>query len=83
MRTYLILKEKAKRFHEDPEIAQALEVARQSAIFELTSPEGLSAKGLQAVRAEAAASSEEKLAAVGYGHERLDQLVNELLLGVR
>jgi xylose isomerase len=83
MRTYLILKDKAKRFHEDPEIAQALEVARQSAIFELTSPEGLSAKGLQAVRAEAAASSEEKLAAVGYGHERLDQLVNELLLGVR
>jgi xylose isomerase len=83
MRTYLILKDKARRFHEDPEIAEALEVARRSAITVPTSPEGLSAAGIAAVRSEAAASSEEKLASIGWGHERLDQLVTELLLGVR
>jgi len=83
MRTYLILKDKARRFHEDTEIAEALEVARRAAILEPTSPDGLTAAGIATVRAEAAASSEEKLAAIGWGHERLDQLVTELLLGVR
>ena len=49
-------------------------MARTAAIHEPTGP-------LSAVRASSA--DEAALAAVGYGHERLDQLVTELLLGVR
>ena len=39
------------------------------------------ASPLEAVRS--ASPDEDALAAQGYGHERLDQLVTELLLGVR
>jgi xylose isomerase len=83
MRTYLILREKVHHFHHDPDIAEALETARVSAIGELTSPGGHGAQAIAGLRAGAAGTSEDKLAAVGYGHERLDQLVTELLLGVR
>ena len=34
-------------------------------------------------RSAAAGYPEESMATAGYGHERLDQLVTELLLGVR
>jgi len=81
MRTYLILKDKAERFHLDPDIAEALAAAQVEGLSAFTSPLGLGAEGLADIRAtevDAAA-----LGAVGYGHERLDQLVNELLLGVR
>ena len=78
MRTYLILADKARRFHEDAEIQDALRVG----------------EGRRARRADAAGGwarraprrrrfDEDALAAQGYGHERLDQLVTELLLGVR
>jgi xylose isomerase len=77
MRTYLVLAEKARRFREDPEIAEALAVAKVADLALPTRPEG----GLP----ELLATSEDEaaLAAQGYGHERLDQLVTELLLGVR
>jgi len=74
MRSYLILKEKAARMREDPEIREALGAAQAGAIFEPTG-------SLDDVRAGTA--DEDALAATGYGHERLDQLVTELLLGVR
>ncbi|MGI0130736.1 MAG: TIM barrel protein, partial [Thermoplasmata archaeon] len=77
MRTYLILKEKAQRFQEDPDIREALQVARVEQLREPTCPAG----GLDEIRA--LEIREEDLADVGYGHERLDQLVTELLLGVR
>jgi len=83
MRTYLILREKARRFETDPEIAGALAAARRADLAEPTSPAGRGAEAVAALRATAATSSEEDLAAPGYGHERLDQLVTELLLGVR
>jgi xylose isomerase len=83
MRTYLILKEKVRRFHADPEIAEALETARRAGTAEPTSPGGLGAGALAELRSAAAAATEDLLAATGYGHERLDQLVTELLLGVR
>jgi xylose isomerase len=83
MRTYLILRDKVRRFNDDKEIAEALNVAGRFLISEPTSPSGLGSAALAQVRAEAAGLSEEKLAEVGYGHERLDQLVTELLLGVR
>ena len=77
MRTYLILAEKARRFGEDEEIQDALRVAKVADLAEPTTP----GSGLeQILNAE---FDEEALAAKGYGHERLDQLVTELLLGVR
>jgi xylose isomerase len=81
MRTYLILAEKARRFHEDPEIAAARAEAQVDRLREPTLPEGPSSEALAALRAERFDLG--GLSAHGYGHERLDQLVNELLLGVR
>jgi xylose isomerase len=76
MRTYLILAEKAARFREDPDIQEALRVAKEDQLREPTAPEGLD-------RLLSSAFDEDALASQGYGHERLDQLVTELLLGVR
>jgi len=77
MRTYLILADKARRFHEDPEIQEARAVARADRLAEPTRPAG----GLEELRTMP--YDEDALAAPGHGHERLDQLVTELLLGVR
>jgi xylose isomerase len=81
MRTYLILADKARRFQEDPDIQEALAVAKAASLAEPTSPGGLGADALAAIRGEA--FDLDALAAPGLGHERLDQLVTELLLGVR
>jgi xylose isomerase len=81
MRTYLILAEKARRFAEDPEIQAALQTAKAAELAVATSPGGWDADSIEAVRR--APRDEAALAAQGYGHERLDQLVTELLLGVR
>jgi xylose isomerase len=83
IRTYLILREKVRRFHDDPEIAEALRTALRSEISEPTSPAGLGADAIAGLRSEGASVDEGALATTGYGHERLDQLVTELLLGVR
>ena len=77
MRTYLILAEKARRFREDEEIQDALRVAKVADLAEPTTP----GSGLEQILNSE--FDEEALAAKGYGHERLDQLVTELLLGVR
>ncbi len=74
MRTYLILKDKAERMRDDADIQEALQATKADQLAEPTGP-------LAAVRS--AALDEDALAAHGYGHERLDQLVTELLLGVR
>jgi xylose isomerase len=74
MRSYLILKEKVERMREDAEIQDALRVAMAQRLAEPTGP-------LEAVRS--ACADEDALARRGYGHERLDQLVTELLLGAR
>ncbi len=81
MRTYLILREKVGRFHADPEIAAALEVAGVAGLAEPTLPGGSTPDTIAALRQ--GPFDLEALAGRGYGHERLDQLVNELLLGVR
>jgi xylose isomerase len=81
MRTYLILKEKAERYRTDPEIAEALHAAMADRLTEPTSPGGLDAAALAGIRAVEVDTA--ALGARGYGHERLDQLVTELLLGVR
>ena len=74
MRSYLILKEKVERMRDDAEIQDALRVAQADRLAEPTGT-------LAEVRA--ATFDEAALAAQGYGNERLDQLVTELLLGVR
>jgi xylose isomerase len=80
MRTYLILKEKAKRFDQDPEIQAAL---KASSVAELGEPTigKYSAAAAQALRADP--GDPDKLAVRGYANEHLDQLVMELLMGVR
>ena len=77
MRTYLILAEKARRFREDTEIQAALNDAQAGRLAEPTRPQG----GLEEIRGSV--YDEAGLATQGYGHERLDQLVTELLLGTR
>jgi xylose isomerase len=81
MRTYLILREKARRFAEDPEIAAALLEAQVDGLSERLLPGGYSSEAIADLRAVDV--DVDALAARGYGHERLDQLVTELLLGVR
>jgi xylose isomerase len=83
MRTYLILREKVRRFHADADITGALATARRQDIHEPTSEGGLGVDALAALRNLAGTYSEDKIVATGYGHERLDQLVTELLLGYR
>ena len=81
MRSYLILRDKAQRFRDDPEIQAARAAAMVDRLGEPTSPAGPSADALAALRR--GPRDVEALAAQGYGNERLDQLVTELLLGVR
>jgi len=78
MRTYLILAEKAARFSEDAEIQEALVATRASELNEPTVPPGATLDELRRVRIDVDALSSQ-----GYGNERLDQLVSELLLGTR
>jgi xylose isomerase len=80
MRTYLLLKEKAKRFAADSEIKAAMEAA---SVAELGKPtvgaySAAAAKELHDNPGDPAA-----LANRGYYNERLDQLVVELILGAR
>ncbi len=81
MRTYLILKEKAAQFNADAEI--------QSLLAEINADRGDASRFLTPYSTEAAdtlkahAFDREALAARGLGYEKLDQLTNELLLGVR
>ena len=80
MRTYLILKEKAKRFAADTEIAAALAEASASELS-VASVGRYSAKSAAELAANPGDPNE--LARRGYGNERLDQLVVELLMGAR
>jgi len=81
MRTYLILKEKAERFKADPEI--------QGLLAEIQADDGSMDEFKGAYTPERAAAlkafsfDRQALGARGMKYEKLDQLVNELLLGVR
>jgi xylose isomerase len=80
MRTYLILKDKAERFRDDADIQEALATAMVDRLSQPTLPEDPESR-FETLRAET--FDVDALANRGYGHERLDQLVTELLLGVR
>jgi xylose isomerase len=81
MRTYLILKEKAAQFNADAEI--------QALLAEATAERGDAGRFLTPYSADAAAAlkahdfDREAIAARGLRYEKLDQLTNELLLGIR
>lgn len=72
IRSYLILRDAARRFHTDADIAEALEAAQVAMIHEPTTA-GTVPPGF-----DPASSARREL-----GFERLDQLVTELLMGVR
>ena len=80
MRTYLALAERARAFDELPEVKAALDAASTP---ELAEPSTNGAGEADALKAEAAADRLDALAVRGYGNEALDQLVVEVLLGVR
>jgi xylose isomerase len=81
MRTYLILKEKAKQFNADPEI--------QALLAEINASDGSQDEWLSAYNRESAqklkAAELDRVAigSRGLPYERLDQLTIEVLLGVR
>lgn len=79
MRTYLILAEKARAFDADPRVAEAMAAAQVPELAQPTvgpySPQAAQALADEAFDVDA-------IAARGAGHERVDQLVVECLLGV-
>jgi xylose isomerase len=81
MRTYLMLKEKAERFHADSEI--------QGLLAKINADDGSMNAFQGAYTAQKAAAlkaytfDREALGSRGLQYEKLDQLVNELLLGLR
>jgi xylose isomerase len=82
MRTYLIFKEKARRFNADPEIQALLREiyggnAEHAALFS----GGYSKEA--ASKLKAIDFQPDTLARRGYQYEKLDQLTIDLLLGVR
>ena len=81
MRTYLILKDKARQFDQDAEIQQALaEIGAQDEAM-LPMLGEYSADKAHSLKQQT--FDREALGARGWAYERLDQLTVELLLGVR
>jgi xylose isomerase len=84
MRTYLIFKDKVERFNKDPEIQgilSDLKALDQKVVVDTGAKlkyNSQAAKQLKEASFDVAA-----LRAQGYGYERLDQLTNEVLLGIR
>jgi xylose isomerase len=81
MRTYLILKEKARQFNLDPEIQEIL--ARVQADDGSMVPFQGSYSTIKANGLKSHPFDRDELGQRGLGYERLDQLTIELLLGVR
>ncbi len=81
MRTYLILKEKGQQFNADPEIQGLLaEIQADDGSMDVFKGAYTSQK---ATELKAFSFDRQGLSARGMKYEKLDQLVNELLLGVR
>jgi xylose isomerase len=78
MRTYLILRERARAFRADPEVQEALTASR---VHELSVPTLAPGESYESLRAEE--FDVEAAAARGYHFAHLDQLAIEHLLGAR
>jgi xylose isomerase len=76
MRTYLILKEKAKRWNADPEIQAIVKELSKPSLVGKFSKDG-------AAQLKSRAFNRQSLGARGLPYERLDQLTIEVLLGAR
>jgi xylose isomerase len=83
MRTYLLLKERAKAFRADPEVAAALEEAGAGALATPTLADGETYDDLLADRSAFEEFDVDAPAQRGYGFARIDQLAIEHLLGAR
>jgi xylose isomerase len=79
MRTYLILKERAKAYRSDTRVIEAMKVANIPGLLEPTLAAGETWKDL----AKPEAFDVEKAGERGYGYELLDQLALEHLMGVK
>ena len=79
MRTYLILKERAKAYRSDPRVIEAMKASNIPGLLEPTLSAGESWKDLT----KPEAFDIEKAGARGYGYELLDQLALEHLMGVK
>jgi xylose isomerase len=79
MRTYLILKDKARRFREDKEIQALLAETRET----YGEPAGMPYSGAAADKLKARTFDRAAIASRGLAYERLDQLLIDLLLGAR
>jgi xylose isomerase len=78
MRNYLILREKARAFRADPDVQEAMRLARVDELAVPTVAEGETVDQLRAEAFDPDAAAER-----GMGFERLDQLALEHLYGVR
>jgi xylose isomerase len=83
MRTYLLLKERAKAFRADPEVQEALEESGASALATPTLAAGETYDDLLADRSAFEEFDVGAAAGRGYGFARVDQLALEHLLGAR
>jgi xylose isomerase len=83
MRTYLVLADKAKRYREDSSIEEALAKAMVPSLSEETWTGSLEALRAYVSDKRADGAWEAAIASRGLGHERLDQLVMELIMGIR
>jgi xylose isomerase len=83
MRTYLLLRERAKAFRGDPEVAAAVEA---TGVAELATPTLAPGETLADLRADRTAFEDfdpDRAGARGYGVARLNQLAVEHVLGAR
>jgi xylose isomerase len=81
MRTYLILKERAQRFSSDPQIQELLAQVNETSGETATYEQGYTRVAQREIMNTN--FDRQSLGQKGYAYERLDQLVVELLLGVR
>ncbi len=83
MRTYLLLKERARSFRADPEVAEAIEAARIGELAVPTLAENETHADLLADRSAFEEFDPDTAGARGAGYVRLNQLAVEHLLGAR
>jgi xylose isomerase len=83
MRTYLLLRDRAKAFRADPEVQEALEESGSAALATPTLADGETYADLLADRSSFEDFDVDSAGARGYGFARVDQLAIEHLLGAR
>ncbi|EHR61853.1 xylose isomerase [Saccharomonospora cyanea] len=81
MRSYLLLRERARAFRADPRVAEALESSRVPELSQPTLGEGETIADLKADRTAFEDFDAEAAAARGYAYAQLSQLAFEHLLG--